>query len=55
MTLVAYLDPGAGSMAIQMVIAAVLTVPFFLRAQISQAVAKLRGRGSRPDAGSQKD
>lgn len=42
MMILAYLDPGAGSMAIQMVIAAALTVPFFLREQISRGIAKLR-------------
>ena len=40
----AYLDPGAGSMAIQMVIAGALAVPFFLRTQIARGIDRLRAR-----------
>lgn len=40
-----YIDPGAGSLVIQAVIAGVLLVPFLLRATISRVVARLRGRG----------
>jgi hypothetical protein len=42
----AYIDPGSGSMVFQMLIAAALAVPFFLREQISRAVGRLRGRDS---------
>jgi len=42
--LIAYLDPGAGSLAIQMIIAGLVTVPYFLRTQISRGINKLRGR-----------
>ena len=38
----AYIDPGAGSMIIQTIIAGALAVPFIMRTQISQALAKLR-------------
>ena len=40
----AYLDPGAGSLMIQMVIAAALAVPYFLRTQIARSINRLRGR-----------
>lgn len=40
----AYLDPGAGSLVIQMVIAAALAVPYFLRIQIARGIDRLRGR-----------
>ena len=38
----AYIDPGAGSMIIQTIIAGALAVPFIMRTQISHALAKLR-------------
>lgn len=40
----AYLDPGAGSMVIQTIIAAVVAVPFVLRSQIGRVMTRLRGR-----------
>lgn len=40
----AYLDPGAGSMVIQVVIAGALAVPFFLRTQIGRFLGRLRHR-----------
>lgn len=40
-----YIDPGAGSMVIQMLIAAAVAVPFFLRTQIARGIARIRGRG----------
>ena len=40
----AYIDPGAGSMVIQMLIAAAVAVPFFLRTQIARGISRLRGR-----------
>jgi hypothetical protein len=45
----AYIDPGAGSMAIQALIAAALAVPFFLRQHISRGIDRLRGRNFQPD------
>lgn len=45
----AYLDPGAGSLVIQAVLAAALAVPFFLRSQVAALVARLRGREADPD------
>ena len=37
-----YIDPGAGSLLIQAVIAGVLTVPFFFRERIAQLLRRWR-------------
>ena len=42
----AYIDPGSGSMIFQMLIAAALAVPFFLREQIGRGIDRLRGRSA---------
>jgi hypothetical protein len=45
-----YIDPGAGSMVIQAVLAAALAIPFFFRTHISRAVQRFRDlRGSRDE------
>ena len=49
MHLLAYLDPGAGSLFFQAVIAAALVVPFFTRSQIRKGLDRLRGRLSTAD------
>jgi hypothetical protein len=47
----AYIDPGSGSLAIQAVIAALVAAPFVLRHQIGRLMNRLRGgRPSAPDA-----
>jgi hypothetical protein len=46
MHLLAYIDPGTGSLAIQAVIATAMVVPFFLRSQIRRGLARLRGHPS---------
>ena len=38
----AYIDPGAGSMVIQAVLAAALAIPFFFRTNVRSAVERLR-------------
>ena len=38
----AYLDPAAGGMIIQSIVAMAVALPFILRSQISRAVARLR-------------
>jgi hypothetical protein len=38
-----YLDPAAGGMIVQTIIAAAVALPFILRAQISRGLARLRG------------
>ena len=40
----AYLDPGAGSLIIQGLIAAAITVPFLLRSKITEALRRIRRR-----------
>jgi hypothetical protein len=37
-----YIDPGAGSMVIQAVLATALAIPFFFRTQISRVVQRFR-------------
>ena len=44
--IIAYIDPGAGSMLIQALIATALAVPFFLRTQIRAVVDRIRYRGA---------
>jgi hypothetical protein len=39
-----YIDPGAGSLVIQGVLAAALAIPFFFRTHVGRAVAALRDR-----------
>ncbi len=43
MELLAYIDPGAGSLFIQAVIATIVVVPFFLRSQIRKGMDRIRG------------
>ena len=45
----AYLDPGAGSLLIQAILAGVLAIPFFLRSRIGNAIRWIRTSG-RPTA-----
>lgn len=40
----AYLDPGAGSLVIQAVLAAALAIPFFLRSQLASLIGRVRRR-----------
>lgn len=47
-----YIDPGAGSMVIQAVLAAALAIPFFFRTQVGRAVQRLRDLRSRSRDGS---
>lgn len=49
--LLAYIDPGTGSLIIQAAIATVLAVPFFLREQIGRFVRQIR-RGKSNDQSS---
>lgn len=50
----AYIDPGAGSILVQVIIGSVLTVPYLLRKQLTRAYQLLRQRKppATPDAGS---
>ena len=42
--LLAYIDPGSGSLIIQAVIATLIAIPIFFRAQIARIVNRFRGR-----------
>jgi hypothetical protein len=53
-TVLAYIDPGSGSLAIQAVIAALVAAPFVLRHQIGRVVNRLRG-GQAPAAAPARD
>jgi hypothetical protein len=44
MHLLAYIDPGSGSLFIQAVIATIVVLPFFVRSQIRRGIEHLRGR-----------
>ena len=46
MPFVAYIDPGSGSMLLQVILAGVLAVPFFFRRVITDAWQRVRGRDS---------
>jgi hypothetical protein len=49
--ILAYIDPGSGSMVFQMLIAAALAVPFFLREQIGRGIDRIRGRSGKSPQG----
>lgn len=56
--LLAYIDPGSGSLLLQMLLAAVLSVPFFFRRSIGGAWQRLRGTSPKvrkPDSTDQHD
>ena len=40
--MLAYIDPGSGSLIIQGLIAAVIAIPFFFRQQIARVVQRVR-------------
>jgi len=46
--LLAYIDPGSGSLIIQAVIATAVAIPFFFRQQIARVARSLRGDRSIP-------
>jgi len=48
MPILAYIDPGSGSMLLQVLLAGVLAVPFFFRRVISDGWHRIRG--NRDDA-----
>ena len=43
MSLLAYIDPGSGSLLLQALLAGLLAIPFFFRRTIGDAWHKLRG------------
>ncbi|HEX2195188.1 MAG TPA: hypothetical protein VHK63_09575 [Candidatus Limnocylindria bacterium] len=44
MQLLAYIDPGSGSLLLQAILAALLAIPFFFRRTIGGFVDRVRGR-----------
>ncbi len=50
MPFVAYIDPGSGSMLLQVILAGVLAVPFFFRRVITDAWHRVRGGQPAPSA-----
>ena len=48
MSLLAYIDPGSGSLLLQALLAGLLAVPFFFRRTIGDAWHRLRG-DSKPE------
>jgi hypothetical protein len=53
MAILAYIDPGSGSMILQVIVAGLLAVPFFFRRTISDVWRRVRGR--RDDSGTVSD
>ncbi len=55
MPLLAYIDPGSGSMLLQVLLAGALAVPFFFRRVIGDAWHRIRGgrTTSRPEDGAE--
>ena len=50
----AYIDPGSGSLLLQAILAAIISIPFFFRRTIGGAWSRLRG-GSRRGADTKVD
>lgn len=51
----AYIDPGSGSMLLQVILAGVLAVPFFFRRVIADAWHKVRGGDATESTGSTRE
>ena len=45
MPFLAYIDPGSGSMLLQVVLAGLLAIPFFFRRTVSDVWHRVRGNG----------
>jgi hypothetical protein len=43
MSILAYIDPGSGSLILQAILAAIISVPFFFRRTIGDVINRLRG------------
>ncbi len=55
MSLLAYIDPGSGSMLIQVILAGVLAVPFFFRRTIGDLWHRIRGNPPSPQPTSREE
>jgi len=49
MALLAYIDPGSGSMLLQVILAGILAVPFFFRRVIGDTLHRIRGGDHKVD------
>jgi hypothetical protein len=49
MWMLAYIDPGSGSLLLQAILAGLLSIPFFFRRTIGNAWQRLRGRAQPSD------
>ncbi len=47
--LLAYIDPGSGSMLLQVILAGILAIPFFFRRFIGDGLRRIRGGGEAPE------
>ena len=45
----AYIDPGSGSLVVQVLIAGLVAVPIFFRRQIARVIGTLRGKDQASD------
>lgn len=50
MPLLAYIDPGSGTLLLQVIVAGAIAVPFFFRRVIGDALHRIRGRSSSEDS-----
>jgi hypothetical protein len=48
MGILAYIDPGSGSLILQAILAGLLSIPFFFRRTISGALHRIRGVKQEP-------
>jgi hypothetical protein len=53
MDILAYIDPGSGSLLLQAIVAGLLAIPFFFRRTIGGFIHRLRG-GSEEPAGEER-
>ena len=53
--LLAYIDPGSGSLFIQVIIATILAAPYILRTQLSRLYRAIRRRGPAPPDDADRD
>lgn len=52
MDMLAYIDPGSGSLLLQAIVAGLLAIPFFFRRTIGGFIGRIRGDGDQaPDSG----
>jgi hypothetical protein len=51
----AYLDPNIGTVVVQTVVAAAITIPIVLRTQVGAVIARLRGQRASEDGAADPD